>query len=416
MKLLKKKQSIYLFAIYLFAGVVGIATLLNLRSVVKMSLTQIHQQGRVERIIAVQRHAQRMELNFKNQLEAWDKILAFGYRNEARPSEMSELPKMEAAFERELEILSDRADVIGEGIKSDLKYLSQAHENLIGEYRRALLSLAESDPQSEAALLQSLARMKAKPLAAIEKLVRDVRSVADQAISQDLDNMSQVRSATLMISYLTVAVGLILVPIFLVWLYRNYIALDKARNKARQASLLKSEFVNNVSHEIRTPLNGVIGLLDLLKETELNKTQRDYLETVSCSSQTMAAVLDDILDYSKIEAGILELNPKTFSVKPAISSIIDLFTPLTQEKQLDLRLRFAANLPERVRCDEVRLRQILLNLVHNAISYTKKGYVEIRVAWKADAVDSKFGQLMVEVERFRNRYRIQPVGESLQPL
>lgn len=337
-------------------------------------------------------------MNFKDQLETWEKIFASSGQLEDRQVYLSELAKQEAAFERELEILSERADVIGEGVNTDLKYLRQAHENLSGEYRGALISLPESDLDTKADARERLAQLEEKHLAALEKIVRNVRSVGDQAISQDLDDMTKVRSATIAISYLTVAVGLVLVPIFLVWLYRNYIALDKARKEAWEASIAKSEFVNNVSHEIRTPLNGVIGLLDVMKETELSKDQQDYLETISCSSQTMAAVLDDIIDYSKIEARIIDLNPRTFPVKTTVSSVIDLFAPLAQEKNLDVRLRFAENLPEKVNCDELRFRQVLLNLVHNAVSYTKKGHVEIRVGWKSDPNQSKTGSLAVEVE------------------
>ncbi len=398
MKLLHKKRSVYLCAVFLFAIVVGLATLVNLRSVIQMSLTQIHQQGRVERIISVQRHAQRMELHFNNQVELWNQVIASKDNLEAMQTHISEFTKKEQAFNLELEILKDRADVIGEGIYTDLKYLKASHEKLGEEYRKTLISLMQGDSDAADAAIQLQSGLEAAPLAALEKLVRSIRSVGDQAISEDLNNMTKVREATITISYLTVAVGLVLVPIFLVWLYRNYIALDKARNKAREASLAKSEFVNNVSREIRTPLNGVIGILDVLKKTELTPTQKDYLQTIWCSSQTMSAVLDDILDYSKIEARVLEIKPNTFPIKPAISSVVDLFTPTADEKNLDLRVQLSDDLPNQIWCDENRLRQILLNLVDNAVNYTKTGYVEIRVNWAFDSASSTQGKLMIEVE------------------
>ena len=159
---------------------------------------------------------------------------------------------------------------------------------------------------------------------------------------------------------------------------RLELAIEKSQLSAQQAdnaNHAKGDFLAMMSHEIRTPLNGVLGFIEILSETDLNKEQSEYVDTICSSGKTLLAIINDILDFSKIESGHLEFEVRRFNLVKALRELVALFFNQAAQKGINLRIEIADDVPRLIEGDETRIRQILTNLLSNAVKFTKAGEV-----------------------------------------
>ncbi len=225
----------------------------------------------------------------------------------------------------------------------------------------------------------------------LSKNLVDPRGELIGNLAVGLDNSSAIAHrnslilANLIPVLIAIIIGLILFSLIktlnrtMTKLRKTHLELEKARTSAEEANASKSEFLANMSHEIRTPINAILGMTSLSLQQNLAPKLRDYLNTIRNSSESLLGVINDILDFSKIEAGKMDIEQISFSLSHLMETVLDLFADKTADKDIELVYFISQEAPENLIGDPLRLRQILMNLIGNAIKFTDHGEVIVRV-------------------------------------
>ncbi|MGK7915149.1 MAG: ATP-binding protein [Prochloraceae cyanobacterium] len=194
-------------------------------------------------------------------------------------------------------------------------------------------------------------------------------------------------------SYLACGIG-IGVSGILFLVINNLVA---ARIAAEQASNLKSQFLAKISHEIRTPMNGLLGMTALLEQTELNEEQLEYVQTIQVSAENLLHILNELLDFSKLEAGEMQVETVDFDLRDCVQQAVNLLTQQTQKKGLQMKVEIDPEVPRQLQGSPCRLRQILLNLISNSIKFTESGEVVVNVSVSGEPKVAQSGYLLVPI-------------------
>src|SRR5436190_10561720 len=245
------------------------------------------------------------------------------------------------------------------------------------------------DPDQGKATLEHLREI-------IAKMDSDPLSARDQSTQRQ---MKAIHLSTLLGGLLSIGTGL-----FALYFYRLDFLQERARRElleeklqAEQAVVEKSAFLANMSHEIRTPMNAILGFTELLEPEGLTTKQSEYVRAIRDSGASLLQLINDILDLSKLEAGKLELHPQPTDMRDSCEFLRTVFAQQAAKKSLQLKFEISPNLPPALLLDRVRLRQVLVNLLGNAIKFTERGSVLARVSWDAPA-DASTGTLLIDVE------------------
>ena len=286
-------------------------------------------------------------------------------------------------FDKKLTILLEGGMIQGQWLPpAPPEVQDKLHETtrLWNEIKPDLKNLSHTDAASQVA---------DSHISSLERKLMQLRNSMNAAVvAYEMRNMELRHSTFFSIILLALSGGLAL--FFSLWVFITYIRernateqrLRRANRKIQEANRLKSEFLANISHEIRTPMNGIIGLTDFVLETELKAEQREYLEIVKKSADSLLTLLNDLLDFSRLEAGKLSLECIPFHLRDCIDDTIKMMAFKAHSKHLELLHFIHPDIPRYVKGDPNRLRQVLVNLIGNAIKFTEKGeiFVDVKLA------------------------------------
>lgn len=307
--------------------------------------------------------------------------LVYGLKSRADALER-ELSTRNAELEANNKLLSEVLEAMGEGLIVTSKHKLFDPENeviMVNPAYRKLFDLDDDDVMPGTLVKDLTRKLVERGHVSKDDVLRkrfEDETTAMRPVLIDIPGLNRTCSVT---SSMRRNGGYILVHSDVTELRAHNLMLQEAKDAAEVAATTKSNFLATMSHEIRTPMNGIVGMADMLAQSELDTDQQEYIETIRSSALALTGLISDILDFSKIEAGHLELKLEPYELRSLLYEVCGLLNPLAQSTGLDLSLHVDPDVPADVTGDAFRLRQVLLNLLGNAVKFTRQGRVALTV-------------------------------------
>jgi signal transduction histidine kinase len=333
-----------------------------------------------------------LEIEFKSQIESWKNFLLRGSDPDMFNQYRRGFEKSESSIQLGLTELISSGHFI-EYPTDELRKLVMEHRQVGKQFRSIVDTL---DPANASSFL--LADKAAYDLGKLtaEGFVRVDEVMHLHALSMASgfeEEMKAVARQVTMFSMLSVAFGIVLSAAFIVDRSRKEKGLWSAKTVAENANRAKDSFLANISHEIRTPMNAIVGLSEVLSDTTLTSDQEEYVNTIRNSGSDLLGIINEILDLSKMEAGKFEIRAESFQLQACVEDAADVIEPKAIHKGVAFSFELDPGLPLYITADEMRVRQIMINLLGNAVKFTEKGRIEL----KLDGAYDKAGDYVLSI-------------------
>lgn len=319
-----------------------------------------------------------IQVDFKIQVQEWKNVLLRGHSREDLLTYYAQFEDREARVKRGVVALLSHPKLSAE-LSDRVGRFQKRHEEIGKAYREALASGSLSSAEDLFHIDDEVRGIDRPPMEMLELLVRDIRADLARTEAQAREEMVVTVKTFTGLSALCLLVAIGLVLYFFIDRKRHEANLNEALNRAAKANATKSQFLAHMSHEIRTPMNGIVAAIDLLNEYELPPEGREVLKVIQTSSESLTVIVNDILDFSRIEAGKLRLRKEALELNGFLHILERSLLPMTQNKSLKLSFDWPREENLILTTDPVRLRQVLLNLLMNAIKFTDEGEVRLEV-------------------------------------
>ena len=327
-----------------------------------------------------------LELEYHAQMASWKNVLLRGAD-----------PKMLQRYTRDFEtaeasVQTGLKDLLGIGHflgfpTDNLRQLIVDHKNIGDQFRSSMETIDVSDFESLRNADKDAFNFGRLSSERFTLLVDGMQLYAHTFGASAKAQMKSVTRQITIFSMVSVGFGIFLSAFFIIDRSKKEKALWEAKTVAENANRAKDSFLANMSHEIRTPMNAIVGLSEVLSDTQLSADQEEYVSTIRQSGSDLLGIINEILDLSKMEAGKIEIRPVSFQLRDCVEDAADVIAPKASKKGIDFSVQLDPDLPLYITADEMRVRQILINLLGNAVKFTDQGRIDLKLEGEYDEMD-----------------------------